>query len=135
MNSLHAKLMLALTGLLVVCGGLFLWVSVRATRLHEEDVTQRLHRTLASSLVAESPLLRDGVVDPAALEHVFHTMMVVNPSIEVYLIDAEGVVLRYSAPEGRVLLRRVALEPRRRFLAPDAALPISGDDPRHPDHP
>jgi signal transduction histidine kinase len=113
-------------------GGLFFWVAVESTNLQRDDVTQRLHRSLAGSLVKEDPLLRDGAVDPEALGHVFHTLMVVNPSIEVYLLDALGKVLRYSAPEGRVVLERVALAPIHEFLAGEASLPIWGDDPRHP---
>jgi len=135
MKSLRVKLALALLVLLLVSGGLFLAVAVESTRLQRDDVTQQLHRSLARNLVAESPLLRDGLVDPEALEHVFHTLMVVNPSIEVYLLDESGDVLRYSAPEGRVVLGRVALEPIRRFLEPGGRLPILGDDPRHPEVP
>ena len=43
--------------------------------------------------------------------------------------------LRFSAPEGRVVLQRVSLEPIERFLATGAELPILGDDPRHPNEP
>lgn len=135
MKTLHSRLTAALLLLLTLSGGLFLWVSAESTRRKQYELTQRLHQTLARSLVAESPLLSDGVVDPDALEHVFHTLMVVNPSIEVYLLDATGRVLKYSAPAGRVVLSRVSLEPVARFLEPAASLPILGDDPRHPSDP
>jgi signal transduction histidine kinase len=60
-------------------------------------------------------------------------MMVINPSIELYLLDPTGTILAYSAPPGRVKLARVTLEPVHRFLDGGQQLPILGDDPRHPE--
>jgi two-component system OmpR family sensor kinase len=130
--SLRTRLGIVLLALLGTSGGLFLWLAGESTRIHGDEVTQRLHQSLAGSLVKESPLLQSGVVDADALEHVFHTLMVVNPTIEVYLLDPAGRVLRYSAPAGRVVLDRVSLEPVTQFLAPEPVIPILGDDPRHP---
>ena len=135
MRSLRLRLAIVLLLLMTVSGAAF-WVATRRSAdLHRDQVAQSLHRTLAASLVAESPLLRDGVVDSEALEHVFHTLMVVNPSIEVYLLDDGGRVLRYSAPKGRVVQDRVDLAPVARFLSAGSELPILGDDPRHPGAP
>ena len=133
LRSLWAKLALALLAVLLGVAALYLWLGVFTTETYLDEVRQKLHRELAEHLVAEGLLLEDGDVDPEALEHVIHMLMVVNPSIEVYVLDPGGRVLAYSAPPGKVDRERVSLEPVRRFLARDARLPILGDDPRDPD--
>ena len=59
--------------------------------------------------------------------------MVINPKVEIYLLDPAGRILAYSAPPGKIKRARVDLAPVERFLARATALPILGDDPRAPD--
>jgi signal transduction histidine kinase len=61
----------------------------------------------------------------------FNMLMVVNPSIEVYLLDADGVILAHQAPPGRLQRDRVDPQPIRAFLAGEP-LPLAGDNPRGP---
>jgi signal transduction histidine kinase len=130
MRSLHARLVAVLLGLLLGLGAILITINFYSTRRYEEEVVQRLNRALASSLVAEDVLLVDGEVNERALEHVFHTLMVINPSIEVYLLDLKGNLVQHSTPPGRVLRNRIDIEPIKAFLADGAKLPILGDDPR-----
>jgi two-component system OmpR family sensor kinase len=58
--------------------------------------------------------------------------MVINPSIEIYLLDPAGNILAYSAPQTKVKRKRVDLDPIRRWLAGDMMMPLRGDDPRDP---
>lgn len=128
-RSLHARLVAVLLGLLLVLGATFITISFYSTKRYEEEVVQRLNRALASSLVAEELLMVKGEVNEKALENVFHTLMIINPSIEVYLLDLEGIVVQHSSP-GKVRRDRVDIEPIKAFLADGAELPILGDDPR-----
>jgi len=130
MTSLYAKMVAVLLSLLIFVGAIFLLVSLWSTQRYEAEVVQRVNRALAANLVNEDMLLVDGEVNEAALENVFHTLMVINPNIEVYLLDMEGRVVQYSAPAGKVQRDRVAVEPIKEFLTEGAELPIVGDDPR-----
>jgi signal transduction histidine kinase len=120
-----------LLGLLLFLGAILITVTFYSTRRYEEEVVQRLNRNLAANLVAEDVLLVNGEVNERALEHLFHTLMIINPNIEVYLLDLDGVVVQNSAAPGRVLRHRVDIEPIKAFLADGAELPILGDDPLH----
>ena len=132
-DSLYARLALGLVVLVLVLGTVNFVVMVNAGRLYQQELSQRLNRTLAANLIAENRLqIADGRFDRAALEQIFHTYMVVNPSIEVYLLDATGRILAYSAPAGKVRRERVDLTPVRAFLDGSRHLPIVGDDPRDP---
>jgi hypothetical protein len=81
MRSLHTRLVAILLGLLLFLGAILIAVTSYSTRRYEEEVVQRLISALASSLVAEDLLLVKGEVNEQALEHVFHTLMIINPNI------------------------------------------------------
>jgi two-component system, OmpR family, sensor kinase len=132
-SSLYARLALGLVMLVLLLGTVSFIVMMNAGRLYLQELNQRLNRTLAANLIEENRLqIEDGHFDPAALEPIFHTYMVVNPSIEVYLLDAAGRILAFSAPTAKVKRKRVDLKPIRAFLGGDRHLPIVGDDPRDP---
>jgi hypothetical protein len=92
-------------------------------------VTQRLSYTLARHIAEHAPFVSDQGIDQSSLNKLFDMLMVVNPSIEVYLLDADGRIKAHLAPPGHVKRERVAMDPIRRFLA-GQPLPIEGDDPR-----
>jgi len=131
LTTLYSKLATVLLGLLCLIGGLYICLTLMTTRLYDQEVTQKLNRALAQNLVAENMPLRGGHIDRQALQDTFHLLMVINPSIEVYLLDPHGAILAYSAPPGRVQRQQVALEPVYRFLHGSSPWPILGDDPRH----
>ncbi len=130
--ALNAKITLSLLALVLGLSGVFWWASQQQGKIRDQLFMQELHRPLAANLVKEGPLLEGDEIRPDALEHVFHTLMVVNPSIEVYLLDPTGAILTYSAPYRRVQMQQVNLAPIQAFLANDAQLPITGDNPREP---
>ncbi|MCH8154304.1 MAG: EAL domain-containing protein [Proteobacteria bacterium] len=131
-RTLYGKLVAALFALVATISLIYVGLTVTTTRLYLQEVNQKLNQTLAASIVAETPLLQGGAVDQAAFEGLFHSLMVINPSIELYLIDPEGVILSYNAPPGRVQRGRVSLAPIRAFIDGAEAFPIRGDDPRDP---
>ena len=130
LRSLHGRLVAVLLTLFLFLGTILVAVTVYSTKRYEEEVVQRLNRSLATNLVGEDVLLVNGEVNEKALQNVFKTLNVINPAIEVYLLDLEGNVVTYSAPPGKVVRDRVAIEPIKEFLASTAKLPILGDDPR-----
>jgi len=129
-RTLYVRLALSLLGLLVLLGVALGAVTGVAADLYQQEVAQRLNRDLAATIVGQSLPIRDGAVDREALDDIFHSLMLVNPRIEIYLLDRDGAILAFSAPAERVVRRRVNLAPVRRFLAGGAGGPIVGDDPR-----
>jgi signal transduction histidine kinase len=129
-RTLYGKLTLALFMLLSVVAVAWIIISLRAAESYAQEVRQRLHRELAAHLVADGVLLEGADVDPDGLEEVIHMLMVVNPAIEVYVLDREGNILAYSSPPGAIERQRVALLPIDKFLAGAEEGPLLGDDPR-----
>ncbi|MGD8329982.1 MAG: HAMP domain-containing sensor histidine kinase [Acidobacteriota bacterium] len=132
MRTLYAKLSVALFSLLLVLGTVTVVVTVYTSRMYMLEVQQRLHRDLAAKVIEEQPSLRDATARGQALDETFEKLMVINPEIEVYLLDDAGRILAYSAPPGRVRREKVDLGPVRTMMGGRAPLPILGTDPRNP---
>jgi len=133
MTRLYKKLSIALFGLFIVVGGVTLAVTLVTSYLYQREVQQRIHHDLATNIVKEKLLIVDGEIDQKELQGVFMSMMVVNPTIELYLLNPSGEILAFSAPPGKVRLAQVALDPVLEYIENGPRLPITGDDPRHPD--
>jgi signal transduction histidine kinase len=130
LRTLYGKLVLALVFLLCLMALIHIPLTLFATRLYRQEVTQELNQALAGNIVHENQLIQDNQVNQPALEELFHALMVINPSIEVYLLDPEGKIVAYSAPRGKVKRDSVSLGSVRNFLEGKREYPILGDDPR-----
>lgn len=118
---------------LIVFAAITGYISVQAARNYSIEVNQKLNRELAQNTVAEiKPEFINGVVNEEAIAQIMHSMMVINPSVEVYLLDPEGKILSYVAPYKVVQLEEVSLIPIRDFLEDKQHKIIYGDDPRNP---
>jgi two-component system OmpR family sensor kinase len=129
-KTLYARLSLLLLVLFLIVGSFFAALTVYTTQRYLQEVNQKLNEGLARHLVGQEILMEGGRVNDAALADVFHMLMVINPSIELYLLDPEGRILAFSAPPGAVVRETVSLAPIHRFLSGSRVLPVLGDDPR-----
>lgn len=129
-NTLYGKLAIVLLGLFCVIGIGGISLTLSTTHLYFQEVNQKLNQTLAERMVSENTLMQAGQVNEAAVKDLFHKLMVINPSIEVYLLDAQGTILTFSAPPEKVKRSRISLDPLQRFFSNTEDFPILGDDPR-----
>ncbi|BAP40955.1 HAMP domain-containing histidine kinase [Pseudomonas sp. LJDD11] len=127
--SLTRRLALVFAVLLLVCSGTSIWLQVRSSRMHELEVVQGLSRDLARHIASDTQLMDANGLMPGAVRELFSQLMLVNPSVEVYLLDIDGRIIGDAAPRDRLLRDQVDLAPIKRFIAGEP-LPIVGDDPR-----
>ncbi len=130
-RTLSAKLTLALIAILAVTGAAWIALTLASTRLYQEEVDQSLNAPLAQYIADAYPLIAGGEVNQPALKDLFDKLMVINPRIEVYLLDGDGEILAFSADPGRVKRDVVDLAPITAWLAGPDMLPLRGDDPRN----
>ena len=129
-RSLYSKMAAVLTIIFIVLGIVFVTVTLFSTEMYQQEVNQRLNIDLASHIVSEKILIKESRVDNKALADVFHMLMVINPSIEIYLVDPEGKILAFSAPQEKVKRTHIDTGPIHRLLSNREKIPIMGDDPR-----
>lgn len=130
--TLTQRLSLVFALLLLMCSGASAWLQLRASRMHDLEVVQGLSRDVAVTIARDVQLTDANGLMPDAVRNLFSQLMLVNPSVEVYLLAPNGRIVGHAAPEGRLKRDHVDLAPVRRFVD-GAMLPILGDDPRSPD--
>jgi signal transduction histidine kinase len=119
--------------LLIVIGCAYIFITADTVQVYFQEKNQRLNAELAAHVVQEvKPTYQNGQVDEASMDKIMHSMIAINPSIEVYLLDTAGNILNYVAPYKKVKLEKVALDPVLTFLETEGQQFIKGDDPRNP---
>jgi signal transduction histidine kinase len=131
-RTLYSKLAAVLLGLFALVGAGAILGTLYFLNMYNQETNQRLNLNLAGHLAEHSMLTRVDEADPDRLRRLFDMQMVINPAIQIYLLDSQGRIEAHSAPEGEVKLERVALAPLRALLSGSEKLPILGDDPRSP---
>jgi len=131
-KSLYTKLAIVLLVLFCLLGVTILIVTQFASDMYQQEVVQKLNRDLAEQIVAQKILIENNRINEKGLKDVFNMLMVVNPSIEIYLLDPAGKILAFSAPPGKVKLDRVDLAPIAKWFEGNIVYPLTGDDPRNP---
>ena len=129
LKSLYAKLVLVLFLLFSLVGAVFIFSALYSAHMYQQEVSQRLNRDLADYIAGEHQLLRDGQVQQQNLQVLFHKAMIINPSLELYLLDNQGKVLAHSTTLDSAVGRQLSLQPIENMLA-GAQMPVLGDDPQ-----
>ena len=130
-NSLFWRLSLFfLVGLMLVAIG-YVYITYNASLQYSQETSQKLNRSVAERIATHTKPFLNGSLDTLEVENIFHNVMVLNPSVEVYLLNNDGDILSFYAPFGHVQLSALDLEPIKQFISqPDEF--IKGEDPRNP---
>ena len=96
-----------------------------------DDVEQLLNREYAKSIAEELAPLVTGGFSKTGVQSAIHYMMVLNPMVEIYLLDAQGKILAYFLGPAETIARdAVDLGPVRTFVASAGRKLVLGEDPR-----
>ncbi|MDP1623452.1 MAG: HAMP domain-containing sensor histidine kinase [Bacteroidales bacterium] len=132
LKSLYWRISAAFLLILLLLGLAYVLITTLASNRYYQEMTQRLNANVAEHLLVEVPPFLDGKVNEEALGKIMHSMMAVNPSIEVYLLDPEGEILSFVVLDKKVKLNRVDIKPVRNFIEAKGSHFVLGDDPRNP---
>lgn len=132
-RTLFTKLSLAMFLLFTIVGGSFLYSSLNTAYMYQQEVAQRLNRDLAMYIAEEHVHIDNGKIDDASIMALFHNVMIINPSLELYLLDSSGNVTAHSVEPDKIALETISLSPLRQFMSAGTTLPVLGDDPKNPD--
>jgi len=130
-NTLFARLGFALLLVVGLIGAGFFAVEQFSTRHYYEEITQRLNASIAMYVTGEMQLIEGGEVNREALSLLAQRAMIINPTVEVYLLDREGRILAHALPPESVQTERVALDPIRKLIGGASEMPLRGTDPRN----
>ncbi|HFA48216.1 MAG TPA: HAMP domain-containing histidine kinase [Bacteroidetes bacterium] len=129
LNRLYWKISATLLALLALIGVVYILISAYTAGNYFKEVNQQLYGDIAQHMVKESKVKIIGERD-TAMHTIMHSMMAVNPSIEVYLLDTEGNILDFVVPHSTVVLKKVNVQPIKKFLENKGKIFVEGDDPK-----
>ncbi len=131
LRSFYARIALVFAVIVLTLGGLLGWAGYSQAKQHQHRILQQVNLGLASH-IATQPIFTFSNGSVAANPRLFDQLTAVNPNIEVYLLDANGVVVQSSSKAAHLPQWRVSLEPVLQLID-GAPLPILGDNPQHLD--
>lgn len=129
-NRISHRLFISQLFVLLLFSGLIIAMFVYISPLFLQELNQRLNLDLADNIVKEKKMILNQKVNQKALKAVLNGMMLVNPSIEIYITDPKGKIMAFSAPKGAVVRESISLQPIKNFVNSETTLPVLGDDPR-----
>lgn len=130
-NKFFIRLSLSMLLVLLLFGSAMTYISFVTTRNYQEEANQKLHAHLAQFTIDHLETFNEeGKLDTTAIQKVMESMMIINPDVEVYLLDTAGGIMAHVAPYKKVVREAVSLEPVKRFIADKGQNFIKGDDPR-----
>jgi signal transduction histidine kinase len=132
------RLGLMLAGLLLLFAAVVAVLGRQLYSENEQEASQRLSRGLAQHIVDHWPQMAasgaglgeqvEEQTNSAQRQAVLNMLMVVNPGVQVYVLNSQGTVAHYIGEPGMVRQAQVAMAPVHAFLA-GADLPLRGTDP------
>ncbi|MFH1121987.1 MAG: HAMP domain-containing sensor histidine kinase [Bacteroidota bacterium] len=131
-ESLYWRISSAFLMILLILGLSYIIITMLAANRYYQETTQRLNAHVAESMLKEVSPFVGGKVNKEALGKIMHSMMAVNPSIEVYLLDPQGEILSFVVLDKKVRLKQIEIEPVTEFIKTKGSDYILGDDPRNP---
>lgn len=130
-SSLFWKISALFLLILILISGVYMYISVFTAEMYFQETRQKLDEYVAEHIAKEYDYFDDQEVINDNINMIFHNVMVINPSLEVYLLDEHGKILTYYAPEHSVAADSIPLEPIQEFLEQDNEF-ILGIDPKNP---
>lgn len=131
-NLLFWKISGVFTGLLLLLGIAYVIMASAISQQYFYEVNQQLYGNIAGHLASTSKPFRDGRPDTLVTHDIIHSIMVINPGVEVYLLDTSGRILDYVVPDKSVHRHSVDLAPVLRYINEGGRSYISGDNPKVP---
>ncbi|GGB12625.1 sensor histidine kinase [Puia dinghuensis] len=131
-NMLFWKITTVFTSLLIVLGITYVVIASWMSKRNFNAINEQLYGDVAAHLTRMTKPLKDGKPDTAVTHDIIHSIMVINPSVEVYLLDTTGKIIDFVVPDKSVKTSRVDLAPIEQYLKDGAYTYVTGDNPKNP---
>lgn len=130
-NKLFLRLSLSILIVIVIMAIAISYISINTIDEYYTEANQKLHSNLAQWTADHTHTFQsDGTLDSNNIADIMHSMMIINPDVEVYLLNNEGKIIGHAAPDKKVVRSKVDLAPIAKFVDTKGQVCIKGDDPR-----
>ena len=128
-NSLYGRISAVFLILLLIVGVVQILITINSSLKFVWESEQQLNRNLAQDLANEfKPFLKDSL-GTEGIEHTIHHLMVMNPRVEIYLLDEVGQILAFFADPKKKVNPDIAIAyyPASTLPPPDLMAPFPPD--------
>ncbi|MBS1664608.1 MAG: HAMP domain-containing histidine kinase [Bacteroidetes bacterium] len=132
-NGLFWKITGVFTLLLILLGIAYAAIAFWMSRKNLNTINEQINGDIAAHLARNTTPMKDGKPDTAVTHDIIHSIMVINPSVEVYLLDTSGKIVDFVVPGASVKTSHVDLTAIRQYMRDGAKKYVTGDNPRNPD--
>ncbi len=84
--------------------------------MYSQEASQRLNAEIAPHIAEENQCFINGEPNVEVLKNVFHDVMIINPSIEVYLLDMNGKIISFYPSDSDLQLDHIDLKLVNEFI-------------------
>jgi len=131
-STLFWKISITFFSILLLLSSIYTLISVDTVQMYFQEASQKLNLAIAPHIVSDYKCFHKGKPNQKELKKVFHDVMIINPSLELYMLDTEGKILTYYAPKKKIKLEYVPLGPINKCLNSREKKLILGADPKNP---
>lgn len=132
-STLFWKISIIFFSILLLLSSIYTLISVDTVKMYFQEASQKLNLQIAPHIVSDYKCFDQGKPNQEELKKVFHDVMIINPSLELYMLDTEGKILTYYAPKKKIKAEYVPLDPINKCLTSKEKRLILGMDPRNPE--
>jgi signal transduction histidine kinase len=133
LSKLYWRIFAVFLVIILTLGGIYIFIASKTAVSYFEETNQRLNADVAKQIAKIISPFKDHAVNRSKVEKQFKDVMTLNPAAEIYLLNNEGKILAYSAPEEAVKRSAISLAPVQKFIATNGTVFIEGDNPRRAD--
>ena len=130
-QTLYGRLLLVILAFGLAMTSIFAVILLGYHEAYHVEADQTVNRHLARQYAEARLLLTDEPLNVDTFHRGIRKLAELNPDVDLYLLDADGVVVSGSLPMEQLARQRVAMQPIQAFLSESEPLPILGDDPRY----
>jgi signal transduction histidine kinase len=131
-HSLYWKIGLTFLAILLILSTIYIYISVFTAEMYFQEASQRLNAEIAPHIAEENQCFINGEPNEEVLKAVFHDVMIINPSIEVYLLDLNGKIISFYPSESNLQQDYVDLKLVNDFIKTGGKEFVIGIDPKNP---
>ena len=96
MNNLFTRLSIAFLLVLLSLGLVSIWIFHRSGNNYNLEFLQKENSQIARYMTEQAQLTENGQLNSDALDELSAHILMINPGIEVYLLDQRGTILELS---------------------------------------
>lgn len=129
---MYWKIGLTFLAILLILSTIYIYISVFTAEMYFQEASQRLNAEIAPHIADENQCFINGEPNEEVLKAVFHDVMVINPSIEVYLLDLNGKIISFYPSDSDLQVDYIDLKLVNEFIRTGGKEFVIGIDPKNP---